>query len=451
MSNTTDALIELRRHYEQIIAQSEFQVTQASAQLKRIDALLVDGLLQGDTPPLNAVIEPGELPALSAALISAAPAISSDPESQVESSTPAPARAAASELAVSDRSPRPLRPDYEGLKRLEAIAKALQTTPGQDMKIDGLIQELFGTLSSADQKSERKRLNTLLYKGEKMGLWKKGSSPSTYKIDSQSSPSVSSSSKSSSPKVEVSSPKAKTTAQTTKSRSPKGGRDSLPMLPQFEGMTKLEAISSVLGEQSGHVLHQDSIIQLLYGDLSPEVLSEETRRLRASLFQGVRKGLWQKAPKQPSSYIVKGKRGRSKNTEANNGSAPAETSDSEDSLANASSASKPASTRKNIRTVRSKTSRSDGGKSASRGREQVLSLPEEFNGLSKIDAVSKVLSEHPGTVVHIEDIIEQFYGQLSKEDLKAEKDRMKDVMTRGVKRGLWSRAVGIPSSFVVKG
>ena len=224
------------------------------------------------------------------------------------------------------------------------------------------------------------------------------------------------------------------------------------MLPQFEGMTKLEGISSVLGEQSGHVLHQDSIIQLLYGDLSPEVLSEETRRLRASLFQGVRKGLWQKAPKQPSSYIVKAKKGRSKNTEANNGSALAKTPDSTDSLSNAFSDSKPASTRKNSRTVRSKTSKAESvGKSASRGREQVLSLPEEFDGLSKIDAVSKVLSEHPGTVVHIEDIIEQFYGQLSKEDLKAEKDRMKDVMTRGVKRGLWSRAAGIPSSFVVKG
>ena len=36
---------------------------------------------------------------------------------------------------------------------------------------------------------------------------------------------------------------------------------------------------------------------------------------------------------------------------------------------------------------------------ASRGREQVLSLPSEFEGLSKIEAVEKVLGEHPGTVV----------------------------------------------------
>ena len=450
MSNTTDALIELRRHYEQIIAQSEFQVTQASAQLKRIDALLVDGLLQGDTPPLSAVIEPEELPAISAALLSSGPVSPTDLESQQTESSPASTAksAPAPEPTVSDRTPRPLRPDYEGLKRLEAIAKALQTTSGQDMKIDSLIQELFGTLSSADQKSERKRLNTLLYKGEKLGLWQKGSSPSSYRIDAQSFPSGSSGSK-----IETVSSKIEAAPKTKRTRSSKtGGRDSLPMLPQFEGMTKLEAISSVLGEQSGHVLHQDSIIQLLYGDLSPEVLSEETRRLRASLFQGVRKGLWQKAPKQPSSYIVKAKRGRSKDTESSNGSMSGETSSSADSLSATSESSTSEPSPKNGRRTRSKALRSQGSsKSASRGREQVLSLPAEFDGLSKIDAVSKVLSEHPGTVVHIEDIIEQFYGQLSKEELKAEKDRMKDVMTRGVKRGLWSRAAGIPSSFVVKG
>ena len=72
-----------------------------------------------------------------------------------------------------------------------------------------------------------------------------------------------------------------------------------------------------------------------------------------------------------------------------------------------------------------------------------------LRGLSKIDAVSKVLAEQSGTVMHIEDIIERLYGELPKAELKAEKDRMKDVMTRGVKRGLWSRASGIPSSFVV--
>ena len=104
-----------------------------------------------------------------------------------------------------------------------------------------------------------------------------------------------------------------------KASAPKNsGGGSLALLPEFEGMNKLEAISKVLNAQSGHALHQDSIIQLLYGDLSPEVLKGETRKLRLSLFQCVGKGLWQKAPNQPSSYLVKGANARKSKTAVDN-------------------------------------------------------------------------------------------------------------------------------------
>ncbi|MCG9892225.1 MAG: hypothetical protein MH252_14265 [Thermosynechococcaceae cyanobacterium MS004] len=59
MSNTTTALIELRRHYEGIIAQAEYQSAQAKAQLEHIDALLVSGLLQAqEAPTLKLAIRP---------------------------------------------------------------------------------------------------------------------------------------------------------------------------------------------------------------------------------------------------------------------------------------------------------------------------------------------------------------------------------------------------------
>jgi hypothetical protein len=58
MSHPTPNLIELRHHYESVIAQSKHQLAQASAQLEYIDALLVNGLLQGVTPTLKEGIEP---------------------------------------------------------------------------------------------------------------------------------------------------------------------------------------------------------------------------------------------------------------------------------------------------------------------------------------------------------------------------------------------------------
>jgi hypothetical protein len=52
MSNSTPTLIDLRHHYETIIAQSEYQSTQAKAQLAHIDALMEHGRLQTQETPL---------------------------------------------------------------------------------------------------------------------------------------------------------------------------------------------------------------------------------------------------------------------------------------------------------------------------------------------------------------------------------------------------------------
>ena len=325
-----------------------------------------------------------------------------------------------------------MQPAYAGLKRLEAITQALQKTPGQEVTIDSLITELFGNLSPSEHKSERKRLNTLLYNGQKKGLWQKGETPSSYRI------------KRATPAGAAPKPAAETTASTAESFTSKPPRSSpragqLQLLSEFEGMSKLTAISKVLSNQAGQVLHQDRIIELLYGELSPEVLKAETKKLRASLFQGASRGLWDKAPNQPSSYLVKAPKGRkAKPMEASESAAPEL---SETSVKAEKPAAKPG--RKPGRPKIEKAVVSQP-KQPSRGREQVLSLPAEFEGLSKIEAVSKVLSERPGSATHIEDIIKQFYGELLNDELKAEKDRMKDVMARGVKRGLWRKASGVP-------
>ena len=446
MRNITPALLELRRHYESrsITPPSNSQGTDVSELLQHIDALLLSELTRTQgLDVLPAQLAPQELPALPSASTTASseavatPNIDTIPESEPLQQT------------TSDRTPRELQPAYAGLKRLEVIAQALQTTPGQDMTTESLIEELFGNLSPSEQKSERKRLNTLLYTGEKKGLWQKGKAPSSYRIGKTTAAKTASK-----PTAEPTESTSKTTvpeqSSSTASKAsatPPARPGQLQLLPEFEGMSKLTAISKVLSDHAGQVLHQDSIIKLLYGELSPEVLKAETRKLRSSLFQGANKGLWDKAPKQLSSYLVKASKSRkAKPTEAIESAAP-ELPETPSTKAETASA-KLGRKQSKPKTEKAAVSKP---KQASRGREQVLSLPTEFEGLSKIEAVSKVLADQSGTVMHIEDIIERLYGELPKAELKAEKDRMKDVMIRGVKRGLWSRASGIPSSFVVKG
>jgi hypothetical protein len=431
MSNFTPTLIELRHHYETIIAQSDYQVTQAREQIAHIDALLLNDLLQGEQTLTAAVIAPDPLALTTAPILDKVPdnrtaqELAEDVEDFLARAKPSRKAKATPAMATTsgNRIPRPLLPAYQGLKRLEAIAQVLQSTPGQAVSIDSLSEALFGDLSASDRVLERKRLYTLLYKGEKLGLWKKGTAPYSYLIgESQTTEEVQSKPPASEPKSTASVAKT-SSAIASHPESASRGQGAILLLPAYAGMNKLQAIAQVLTEQSGQVLHQDTIFQLLYGEVSPEVLSRESQRLRASLFQGITKRLWQRAPKQPSSYVLSTDSGHKPSAAAK---APAKPGRKPSTSANAIAPTK----------------------TASRGRTQVLSLPAQYTGLSKIETVAKLLEANPGTVRHMDEIIEQLYGKLSAADLKAEKVRMKDVMTRGVQRKLWNKAQGVPSSIV---
>ncbi len=432
MNHSAPNLIELRHHYETLIAQLEYQSDQAKEQLVHIDALLLNGLLQGEMQTLTTVIAPDQ-PALTAAPIldrtpdnRTAQELAEDVEdflARAKPSRKAKAAPAMAATASGNRIPRPLLPAYQGLKRLEAITQVLQSTPSPEVTVDHLISALFGNLSAAEHKAERLKLKTLLYQGEKLGRWHKGTAPSSYRLSAPHAPE----------KLQ-STPKAIATPTPAQTKAPAATANAgISLLPAYAGMNKLEAIAQVLTEQSGHVLHQDTLFQRLYGEVSPEVLSKESKRMRASLFQGVLKGLWEKATTQPSSYLVKANHGRKPK------SIPAVPSSN-------TSERQP----KVSPNVEAKGNRATPPKPGSRGRTQVLSLPAQYVGLSKIETVAKVLEENNGTVMHMDEIIEQLYGKLSGEDLKAEKVRMKDVMTRGVQRKLWNKAQGVPSSIVAR-
>lgn len=188
MSNITTTLIDLRHHYTSIVAQSKYKAAQAKAQLAHIDALLSESSVQAKTLSLISVVQAVE-----------------------------PAVAAASTSLIS-------RSEVDG---------AEQSTSSSE------VPELRVLESKRNRKAKQPY-----------------------------------------------------------------SRESLRLRPEYEGMTKLEAITKALSIQLGVVLHQDSIIQSLYGDLSADQMRLESRRMRASLFQGLKKNLWKRAEDQPSSYII---------------------------------------------------------------------------------------------------------------------------------------------------
>ncbi len=238
-------------------------------------------------------------------------------------------------------------------------------------------------------------------------------------------------------------------------------RVSLPFLPQYQGLKKLEAIGQVMQGYVGQVLHQDTIIQLLFGDLSPAALKTERLRMKTALLQGVKKGLWSKAPK-PSSYILKGSKAKaaqasapaaaSKAVPAKRKVTPAKSASpvrqgkAPKAAARPAKAEKPSA--KPARQASVKGRQTAKSKAPGQSPRIILPMHSDFTGLSKIEAVEKVMAENAGKPVHIDTIIDRLFGTLSPAEAKAEKGRMKDVMNRGRDRKLWNKAPA-PLSFVM--
>lgn len=66
-------------------------------------------------------------------------------------------------------------------------------------------------------------------------------------------------------------------------------------------------------------------------------------------------------------------------------------------------------------------------------------MKPRYQHLTKTQAVEQILREHQGTILHIGWIIRELYGELSEEEIKDEKPRMYDTLSRGVEKGMWDK------------
>jgi hypothetical protein len=409
--NFTDSLIALKSQYERSLTQANTNASHLREQLSHVNALLLNQLLPSNGVVPQLTQSAVEVPVVEAIALASAKSLAASPAAETPASDRPKPKASdhkAKAEPPSGRSPRPLLPAYAGLKRLEAIAQVLETSAGEEVSIDALIHALFGELSATDRKAERKRLITLLYNGEKRGLWQKGSATLSYVISASTGKAPATAKSTAQPKA-----KAKPTTARAKSRR------SLDVLPAFRGMSKREAIAQILEQRSGEALHHDTIIQALYGDLSLQDLKDERVRIKTALLTGVKDGKWQKAF-EPSSYFTPAASAKPKRP----GRKPEPSKEPKP---------EPVAEAKPV-TVKQRSS---------------LDVLPAFEGLSKLDAIAAVLGQNLGEVLHQDTILQTLYGDLGPEDLKKERVRMDTSLRNGVKANKWKKAP-VPASYVLE-
>jgi hypothetical protein len=100
--------------------------------------------------------------------------------------------------------------------------------------------------------------------------------------------------------------------------------------------------------------------------------------------------------------------------------------------------------------VVTKGRKAPGQMSKSSTRDTVLPLLAPYGGLTKIQAVTKVMEERVGQEVHLDDVILVLHGQLDKITLRQERGRMRNLMWRGADRKLWDKIKGKDSYYTLK-
>ena len=74
----------------------------------------------------------------------------------------------------------------------------------------------------------------------------------------------------------------------------------------------------------------------------------------------------------------------------------------------------------------------------------------EYQHLTKIQAVEKLLRENQGKILTVEYIIWSLYGDMDVEAVKAEKPRIYDTLGQGMDKGMWEKVPDQPACYTYK-
>jgi hypothetical protein len=176
----------------------------------------------------------------------------------------------------------------------------------------------------------------------------------------------------------------------------------IPMLPQYQSLSRPEAIEQVLAEEIGTSVHIDFIVRSLYGELEPDVFKVVKGRVQSSLTQGKESNKWFSVPGEPGYFTL------------------SLTLLSKDKTKNSS----PQARRKNNKPVKP---------------PKEIPMLKVYEGQFLIDALSTFLEQNAGKVFSVSEVITGIYGELNAADDREVKNKVLNELSRGHRTGRFTR------------
>jgi hypothetical protein len=177
----------------------------------------------------------------------------------------------------------------------------------------------------------------------------------------------------------------------------------IPMLSEYQSLTRMEAIKKLLEQHLGTVCHIDFIVRSLYGDLEPHVFKVVKGRVQSSLTQGRERQTWFAIPNEPGCYTL------------------------DLSLVNVNQTNNHLNTGKNKK------------KPLIAPKTKVIPMLKAYEGQFLIDALTTFFRQNPGKVFGVAEIIAGLYGQLDAEEVREVKSKVLNELSRGYRTGRFSR------------
>ncbi|MBU7582699.1 MAG: hypothetical protein KAF91_07265 [Nostoc sp. TH1S01] len=177
----------------------------------------------------------------------------------------------------------------------------------------------------------------------------------------------------------------------------------IPMLSEYQSLTRMEAIKQLLEQHLGTVCHIDFIVRSLYGDLEPHVFKVVKGRVQSSLTQGRERQAWFGMPNEPGCYTL------------------------DLSLVNTNQTSSNSKTGKNKK------------KPIVVAQTRVVPMLKAYEGQFLIDALTVFFRQNPGKVFSVAEVINGIYGNLDAEDVREVKSKVLNELSRGYRTGRFSR------------
>ncbi|OKH22691.1 hypothetical protein [Chroogloeocystis siderophila] len=197
--------------------------------------------------------------------------------------------------------------------------------------------------------------------------------------------------------------------QTTSAPPPQSRFLKTPLVPQYQHLTKSEAVEQLLQKNEGSILHVDYIIRALHGELNAEDLKAEKLRMNDTLRKGVEKGLWDKVPNSPGCYTI------------NLTLVEQET--------------------KGTKTNPHQNQDEPLPKHISHNESEPSLLPR-YHGMSFTGAVTTVIQEKAGEILTPEIVAKALYGDIAGKALTQAKGKVGKTLWNGAKQGRWQSVPG---------